>query len=876
MKKWLGFLGVAAGLVLGIDRTALSQTEYNLVGQTNSQELLPEVPTEFKVFPVGLNVGDRTVIFSVLVRGLENGTEAVDFPNWLVPFDAVVEALKLKVTPLENGQLELRSASSIIRIDPKQLIDDPELGLVFSIQQLQALLGVPAKFDINEYAIALHPGQTEPIPGQRNNTPTPVQLEGLPRIKAPDATIAAVEQRVNTTNSQGNSLNFQGELQAVGTIFDGSAYLRINQPDIQDSRTWRLAEAQYLQQNSFADYVVGSQPTFWRTQRASNYWGFTTIQRRGFTSPEQFYGGGFNPRERLQANQVGRTIVGEAEPGTLVRLSEGFGGRVLDEVLVDSSGIYRFENVAVEGNAFGGNYQVLLYRQGRLTEPPVIREATYSTVPGQIPAGASATIVSAGVGRKAEENRFLGKFTDIQGGAQQRWGVSESLTVGMGAVYDQSPRGLGEVFFRPNNVPLEVSASILTPDEEDSWDIEANVYYRPTSNISARFNSDRFSQRFNLDWRLSPKFTLLGLYNNLDGVAAGMQISFSSRGGFTFARVTFDEQNRLRWNVIQRLGALELTGRGNEIGTLSQLKYNLSGDRFLDTGHALLLDYETLDLSSSDRLLTLGWRYRSSAQATDGNYLWETFLGYGVGSQTSGIVATAQSAIVPGLLLRLRYQGVSLNLGEESYSIELVGNANLQGGIFPGDRRSDYFRTLGGLLIQPFFDRNNNGKHDSGEDYYTQTADLLFILNNQPLKSSLPEVQANRVVVRLPPGTYRLDLDPAGFPLDWQPLVDAMAVDVVAGSYTRILVPLVPSFTLSGVVTDNSGNAVAGARVEAIASKGGLRRFSVTNGAGVYYMERLQPDTYTLLVNGKPAQPDTITLGESSKPFGELNLLQKF
>ncbi len=103
-----------------------------------------------------------------------------------------------------------------------------------------------------------------------------------------------------------------------------------------------------------------------------------------------------------------------------------------------------------------------------------------------------------------------------------------------------------------------------------------------------------------------------------------------------------------------------------------------------------------------------------------------------------------------------------------------------------------------------------------------------------------------------------------------------MAVDVVAGSYTPIPVPLVPSFTLSGVVTDNSGNAVAGARVEAISSKSGLRRFSVTNGAGVYYMERLPPDTYTLLVNGKPAQPDTITLGESSKPFGELNLLQKF
>lgn len=853
----------------------MSQTDYNLIGQTNSQESLPklpEVPTRFKVFPVGVNIGGRSAIFSVLVRGLENGTEAVDFLNWLVPFDAVVEALKIKVTPLENGQLELQFFSKVTRIDSQNLLNDPELGLVFSVKQIQVLLGIPAEFNINEYAIILNPGQTEHIPGQARATPTPVQLEGLPRIIAPNATIAAVEQRVNTTNSQGNSLNFQGELQAVGTIFNGSGYVRINQPNIEDSRTWKLAEAQYLQQHNFADYVIGSQPTFWRTQRASNYWGFTTIQRQGFTPPEQFYGGGFSPRERLQAQQVGRTVVGKAEPGTLVQLTEGIGGRVIDQLLVDSSGIYRFENVEVEGNIFGRNYQVLLYRQGRLTEPPSIREATFSTVPGQIPAGASATIVSAGMGRKVEENRFLDNFKEIQGGILERWGVSESLTVGMGAVYDQTARGLGEIFFRPNNVPFEVSASILTPDEKSTWDVEANVYYRPTSNISARFATDHFSSRLNLDWRISPKFTLLGIYNNLEGVAAGMQMGMSSRNNFTFARVTFDQYNRWRWNFVQRLGALELTGRGNEVGTLSELKYNLSKQQFFDTGHALLLDYETLNLTTKEQLLTFGWRYRSLAQASDGNYLWETYLGYGFGSQGSGIVATAQTAIIPGLLLRLRYQEVSLNLDEPSYSIELVSSANLQNGIFPGDRRSDYFRTLGGLLIQPFFDRNYNGKHDSGEEYYTQTADLLLILNNQPLKLSQPEVQSDRVVIRLAPGTYRLDFDPAGFPLDWQTHVDAIAVDVVAGSYTAIQVPLIPSFTLSGVVTDHSGNAVAGARVEAFGSKETQRRFSVTNGAGVYYLERLQPDTYTLRVNNQLAQPETITLDESSELFRELNL----
>lgn len=877
MRKWLGFIGAIASCLLGIAPDALSQKHNNLIGQINFQKstpALPQLPARFTVFPVGIIVSGRAVISSVLVRGRENGTEAVDFANWLVPFDAVVEALKLKVKPSDNGILELRSNSIVTRVDTKQLINDQELGLVFSVQQLQTLLGVQAKFDIQEYAIALNPPQATSRE-QTGVTESPVQLTGLPVIKAPTANIAAVEQRLTTTNSGGNNLNAQGELQAVGTLFNGSGYVRLNQPDIKNSRTWNLAEAQYLQQKPFADYVVGSQPTFWRSQTAGDYWGLTTIQRRGFTSPEQLYGGGFSPRERLQSNQVGRTIVGKAEPGTLAQLTLGFGGRVLDEVLVDSSGIYRFENVKVDADTFGRNYQVSLYPKGRLTEPPEIREATFSTVPGQIPAGASATIISAGVGRQSETNRFLGKFTNVEGGVLKRWGVSESLTVGAGAVYDQTPRGLAEIFFRPNNIPFELSASILTPDRQKTWDIEANVFYRPTSNITARFNSDTFSQRLNLDWQLSPKFTLLGIYDTHDGAAVGIQIATSGRNAFTFARATFDQKNRWRWNLVQRLGALEFTQIGNEISTSSELTYNLSGSRFLDTGHALVLDYETINLLHTERLLTLGWRYRSQARAADGNYLWETELGYGVGSQGSGVIANAQIAVIPGLLLRLRYQGASVISGDRSYSLELVSSANLQRGIFPGDRRSDYLRTLGGLLIQPFFDRNNNGQHDPGEEYYTQTVDTLLILNNQPLKLLQPQIYADRVVVRLPPGTYRLDLDPSGFPPDWQPLVDAMAVEVVPGSYTPILIPLIPAFTLSGVVTDSSGNAVAGARVEAVASKQGLRRFSVTNGAGVYYMERLQPDTYTLLVNDEPAQPSTITLDESSKRFGELNLLQK-
>ncbi len=135
-----------------------------------------------------------------------------------------------------------------------------------------------------------------------------------------------------------------------------------------------------------------------------------------------------------------------------------------------------------------------------------------------------------------------------------------------------------------------------------------------------------------------------------------------------------------------------------------------------------------------------------------------------------------------------------------------------------------------------------------------------------------PEVQSDRTLVRLPPGTYRLDLDPAGFPPDWQAASEALAVNVVAGSYTPVAIPLIQSYTRYGVITDAQGNAIAGARVEAMPAGRGKRRFSVTNGAGVYYLEGLRQGNYLLQVNGKSA--GNLNLEASSVAFQELNIKQ--
>ena len=827
----------------------------------------------FTTMIVGIDINRRAAIAGAVVRGKEDGKQAINLSSWLIPFDVVREALNLEITSLEGGVLEVRSRYFVTQIDRDRLQRDPELGQVFSVTQIEEFFGISVEFDLENYALNFQTPRA--IPNFRSRVePPPVEIEGLEKIKPDNFTISAIEQRIDTAGVPGNSSNTRGDIAIVGTMAQGSYFFRLNQNDLSDSRTWNLTEGQYLQQSDRADYVLGSQATFWNSGERGDFVGFTTIQRQGFTPPTYPRRGGFNPEERLQGQQIGRTIVGRADPGTLVRLVAG-SSNLIDEILVDSSGIYRFEEIPVGQNSFyRGGYRLFLYPEGRLSAQPEVRSPTFTNVAGQLEAGTSATIASVGARRVTgtQENGIVGDFENIAVGVGQRWGISENFTFGVGAIVDNNFRGLGEIFFSPTGMNFQLGASILTPDLEDTWDINADIYFRPVPQLLARFNSDRFSRRLNVDWRVLTNVSLLGIYDNINGLAAGIQMVSGGNNFLSFVRATLDEDNNFRWNLIQRLGVLEFTQQGTEIGSTSQLDFNLSGNPFFDWGHSLLIGYETRNLRGNNDLATLAWRYRSPERERDGRYLYELQAGYGFGTVGSGFLAIAQTTIIPGFLVRAIYQGISVTSDRDSYRLEFLSSINLHPRLSEGDRRSDLLRTRGGLAVLPFFDENGNGKKNAGERFFSEGAEYLLILNNQPISAFRPTIESQQVLLRLPVGIYRLDLDPAGYPIDWQPLESAYAFEVVAGSYTPIYVPFIPAYSLSGVVTDGEGNPLSGATVEAFNAANGDRGFSVTNTAGVYYIEGLKEGIYQLTVNNREANPTEIVFESRSERFQELNL----
>jgi Carboxypeptidase regulatory-like domain len=852
--------------------TAIAQSTTDRAKQEISQNkpITPAViPEGDRTLPVGLNINGKNVLPSINVVGKEDGEKAINFEEWLVPFDEVIEALKFKNKELTNGQIEISSPIFKYQLSPDKIGKDRQLGRAIAIRDLNAIPGLTAKFDINKYAIDLLV-PTIDRDGGNSIVEQPIVVDGLPAMRPIGWGLGAVQQRVNVSGQTTTGGTAQGELKAVGNIFDANWYIRADQPQLDQPGNWNITDGVIIRQRPQSDLVVGSQIPFWRRQSSATgtYWGGTSIWREGFTPSVQLFGSDFSVNDRLQSSRVGRSIVGQAAPGTLVQLVRGSQITPLQEILVDSSGLYRFDNIIVGNGAdsiFGQDYRVLIYPNGLLTASPEIRPAQFITTPGQLPTGASALVVSGGGNRIAAGN--FGNFDAVQGGVLYRCGINETLTVGVGTAFDREVLGVAEIFWQPNNTPLQVAFSATTGKQ---WDILGRLDYRPSTDFFLTANTDQFSSRANANWKLTPALTAISNYDSQRGLSVGGQYSATGRSSSTYLSAEIDTRAQLKVGATQRLDHWQFSSQINEAATTTQVAYNLGGN--LETGNEIVASYQTnsqATATGSNNFTSLVWRYRSLDKTADGRSSWQSELGYGLNNFGSGLVAGIDLNLIPGLRIRGSYRGASEN-GRDSYAIELTTTLLTSTGIQGTNTAIDELRALGQVELTAFYDTNGNGRQDPGEKSYYDP--LLFKINQKPLKNFRLADSENSASLKLPPDSYRVDVDPAGYPVNYRSSIEAMRVDVAAGNVTKIAVPLVPAYVYTGVVQDKAGKPIVGGRVEATSVKNGAKISSITNDAGVYYLEGLEQGEYKLAVSDLPATPNKLKIIPTSQPTQELNI----
>jgi Carboxypeptidase regulatory-like domain len=853
-------------LLLLVDDVLAQSIAYPSLSQQISPANSSYVPQRL---PVGLVLDNRLKIESFIILGQENGSEAINFDDWLLPFDELSTALGFKIKEV-GDQLEISTPTQRFKLSANVITIDKTLGRAISVRSLATIPGYTVKFDIFKYAIDITTAKG--ALGSFQGVEPPLILDGLDLAPAPRSVgLSILQQRLNLSGSDSVDLaNAQGELQAAGHVGDAGWYLRLNQGAISDPRTWNISEATILRQRSSDDLLVGSQTPFWRYRinGTGSYWAATTVQRRGFEPPVRFSGGSYSLSERLQARRSNRNISGLAEPGTVVQLVRNDRNQLLQEILVDSSGIYRFDNIPVSGTlddvAIGRDYKILLYPRGQLTANPIVRDISFTTFSGQIPVGADAFVISAGANRTG--GGTFGNFDAVQGGFLYRRGITEALTIGAGIAYDQEIRGVGELFWQPAKT-LDITASATTSSQ--NWDHIARLNYRPSSDFYFNATSDLLSTNANAYWRLNKNIAAISSYDSQRGTSIGGEYFINSPNASTSLRTDIDDQGRIRLAANQRWDNFQANYNRNESGSNGQITYR-PGGYSLDGGSEFSVGYQDSNQTFSSQLISALWRYRSPERTSDGRSLWQTELGYGWSLSGSGILATADLNILPGIQLRSSYRGISDSSSQGSYAIELTTTLLTSGGVRGTYDRVEDFRSFGKVVIRPFIDTNQNGRQDNGEENYWDP--LLIRLNDRPISSFRPQIANNQADFNLPSGSYRLDIDPAGYPINSRSRLDALRVDVVNGGVTEIPIPLVPSYLVTGFIKDQKGNAVGGARVEAINPKTNTKVFSITNDSGFYTLEGLERGDYQLTIGGLPSTPGSITITPSSKPSQELNL----
>jgi hypothetical protein len=850
----------------GSTRGTVTKQTFQTVSKIAQQIKPPTNQFSPRTLPVGLVVNGQIKLESFTVLGQEDGSRAISFEDWLLPFDELAQTLGFKIKEID-GKLDISTSSQRFQIPVDVVITDRTLGRAIAVRNLAKIPGFAIDFDIYKYAIDLKipTGGIERI----GVIDTPIILDGLDtRRPAGILGTSIIQQRaINSGSSNGN--NTQGEFQAAGNIFDAGWYLRFNQPTFSDTQNWNLIDGVILRQRNSDDLIIGSQTPFWRNRNSTGtYWGATTVYRQGFAPPVRSSGGDFVLEERLQSKRGQRTISGLAAPGTLVQLVRSDRNQLVQEVLIDSSGVYRFENVIIGGvgedSSIGQDYKVLLYPRGQLTANPIVRDISFTTIPGQIPVNSEAFVVSGGGNRIASGN--FGSFDAAKGGVLYRRGVSEALTLGAGIAFDGEAKGVGELFWQPSE-PLEIAMSATSGSQVDFL---GRLSYRPSNNFAFTTSSDQFSTTANANWRMTPNFSVVSTYESLRGATVGAEYFTSGIDSSTSLRSDVSSRGQVRASASQRWENLQATLQRNESSNNAELSYRLPTEGYSDGGHEFVLGYQNSAQTINTSFTSVLWRYRSPERVGNGRYLWQSEVGYGWSGFGAGLLATVDLNVLPGLQLRSSYRGISDTSNQNSYAIELTTTLLTSDGVRGTFDRVEDFRTVGKVVFQPFLDKNQNSRQDPGEESYWDP--LLIRINDRPAQQYRPQVLDDRADLNLPSGSYRLDIDPAGYPMNYRSRTDALRVEVVASGVTTVAIPLTPAYVAIGVVKDSRGDAVTGARVEATNLTTKTKVFSITNDGGFYTLEGLEQGEYQLRVSDLASTPDRLLINPASQPTQEINL----
>ncbi len=290
-----------------------------------------------------------------------------------------------------------------------------------------------------------------------------------------------------------------------------------------------------------------------------------------------------------------------------------------------------------------------------------------------LPEGVSAlTLSGGGSNNLVQQSDLLGEFEDFRGGVAFHRGVAKDVTLGLGFVYEDLPLGYTQLSYQPANSPLQTNISLIGGNE--GLVVNSHVRFQPSGNFVLNFYNKDSEQKFDLNWGLGSNLTLVakGDTHN-DSLNAGVKYSLRGDNFLVSASAGWDTNKDWQWQFDSRFGRLGLIYASDREKINSELNYIVFKPENFGFQCSLFLNYENRLIKSKEEYLTSwGWRLHSGEKLGKNKYRWEFDLGYGIGSQGSGMVASAVTALTPELFLKLGYQNMSLTSDDSSWIFQLT------------------------------------------------------------------------------------------------------------------------------------------------------------------------------------------------------------
>ena len=243
--------------------------------------------------------------------------------------------------------------------------------------------------------------------------------------------------------------------------------------------------------------------------------------------------------------------------------------------------------------------------------------------------------------------------------------------MGVGLAFENSLVGFSQLTYQSERFPIRTTVSVLTG--KSGLEVQSSLRFQPAGNFVLNYYNDKEKQKFDLDWGVIPGLTLTARGNSQEkSLTTGVKIAVHNEYLSLSAKAELDNYQNRQWDFNAQIGRFQLIYGKNLEKVNSELNVNVI--KFESSGFqcSAFVKYESQEIKKRDEYLTVwGGRLHSGEKIGNNQYRWAFDLGYGLGSQGKGMIASASAALQPNLSLKLTYQQVSTVSDDTDIKLQL-------------------------------------------------------------------------------------------------------------------------------------------------------------------------------------------------------------